>query len=97
MSVEIREASGADRSAVTALALERCPDTEPWMIELLFTDSLAFDAFVRVFSNDNPLMRVVRGAGLAVVNQIAPARRFFMHEAGGGVGDLPKLLRGESL
>ena len=61
------------------------------------TNALAFDAFVRVFSNDNPLMRVVRGAGLAVVNQIAPARRFFMHEAGGGVGDLPKLLRGQSL
>ena len=45
MPVEIREAAGADRSAVTALALERCPHTEPWMIEFLFTDSLAFDAF----------------------------------------------------
>ncbi len=61
------------------------------------TNALAFDAFVRIFSNDNPLLRLARGAGLAVVNQIAPARRFFMHEAGGGVGDLPKLLRGESL
>jgi 2-octaprenyl-6-methoxyphenol hydroxylase len=61
------------------------------------TNALAFDAFVRIFSNDNPLMRLARGAGLAVVNQIAPARRFFMHEAGGGVGDLPKLLRGVSL
>lgn len=61
------------------------------------SNALAFDAFVRVFSNDNPLMRAVRGAGLAVVNQIAPARRFFMHEAGGGVGDLPKLLRGVAL
>jgi 2-octaprenyl-6-methoxyphenol hydroxylase len=61
------------------------------------TNALAFDAFVRVFSNDNPLLRVARGAGLAVVNRIAPARRFFMHEAGGGVGDLPKLLRGERL
>ena len=45
MSVEIREASAADRSDVTALALGRCPDTEPWMIDLLFTDSLAFDAW----------------------------------------------------
>ena len=61
------------------------------------SNALAFDAFVRIFSNDNPLLRAVRGAGLAVVNQIAPARRFFMHEAGGGVGDLPKLLRGVSL
>lgn len=61
------------------------------------SNAVAFDAFVRIFSNDNPLMRLARGAGLAVVNQIAPARRFFMHEAGGGVGDLPKLLRGVSL
>jgi len=61
------------------------------------SNALAFDAFVRIFSNDNPLMRLARGAGLAVVNQIAPARRFFMHEAGGGVGDLPKLLRGVAL
>ena len=59
--------------------------------------SLAFDAFVRVFSNDNPVMRAVRGAGIAAVNSIGPARRFFMQEAGGAVGDLPRLLRGERL
>ena len=61
------------------------------------SNALAFDAFVRVFSNDNPLLRLARGAGMAVVNRIGPARRFFMQEAGGAVGDLPKLLRGESL
>jgi len=52
MSVEIREASAADRSDVTTLALGRCPDTEPWMIDLLFTDSLAFDAFVVAVDGD---------------------------------------------
>ena len=55
------------------------------------------DAFVWLFSNDNPLLRIARGAGLAVVNRIGPARRFFMQEAGGAVGDLPRLLRGEAL
>ncbi len=55
------------------------------------------DAFVRLFSNDRPLLRLARGAGMAAVNRIGPARRFFMHEAGGAVGDLPKLLRGEAL
>lgn len=59
--------------------------------------SAGMDAFVHLFSNDNPLLRLARGAGLAVVNRIGPARRFFMHEAGGAVGDLPKLLRGEAL
>ncbi|MDZ4373430.1 MAG: UbiH/UbiF/VisC/COQ6 family ubiquinone biosynthesis hydroxylase [Phenylobacterium sp.] len=59
--------------------------------------SVGMDAFVRLFSNDNPLLRAVRGAGMSVVNRIGPARRFFMHEAGGAVGDLPRLLKGEAL
>jgi 2-octaprenyl-6-methoxyphenol hydroxylase len=61
------------------------------------TLSAGMDAFVRLFSNDNPLLRLARGAGMAVVNRIGPARRFFMTEAGGAVGDLPRLLRGEAL
>ncbi len=61
------------------------------------TLSAGMDAFVRLFSNDNPLLRFARGAGMAAVNRIGPARRFFMTEAGGAVGDLPRLLRGEAL
>lgn len=63
------------------------------------TNTLAagMDAFVWLFSNDNPLIRLARGVGMSVVNRIGPARRFFMHEAGGAVGDLPRLLRGEAL
>ncbi len=61
------------------------------------TLSVGMDAFVRLFSNDNPLLRLVRGVGMAAVNRIAPARTFFMQEAGGAVGDLPRLLRGEAL
>jgi 2-octaprenyl-6-methoxyphenol hydroxylase len=55
------------------------------------------DAFVRLFSNDNPLLRTARGLGMAAVNRIGPARRFFMQQAGGAVGDLPRLLKGEPL
>ncbi len=61
------------------------------------TLAAATDLFNRLFSNDLPLVRTVRGLGLAAVNRIGPARRFFMQEAGGGVGDLPRLLRGEAL
>jgi 2-octaprenyl-6-methoxyphenol hydroxylase len=61
------------------------------------TLSAGMDAFVRLFSNDNPLLRLARGVGMAAVNRIGPARRFFMTEAGGAVGDLPRLLRGEAL
>ncbi len=61
------------------------------------TLSAGMDAFVRLFSNDNPLLRLARGAGMAAVNRIGPARRFFMTEAGGAMGDLPRLLKGEAL
>jgi 2-octaprenyl-6-methoxyphenol hydroxylase len=61
------------------------------------TLSAGMDLFVRLFSNDNPLLRLARGAGMAAVNRIGPARIFFMQEAGGAVGDLPRLLRGEAL
>jgi 2-octaprenyl-6-methoxyphenol hydroxylase len=59
--------------------------------------SAGMDAFVRLFSNDNPLLRLARGAGMAAVNRIGPARRLFMQEAGGATGDLPRLFRGEAL
>lgn len=61
------------------------------------TLSAGMDLFVRLFSNDNPLLRTLRGVGMAAVNHIGPARRFFMQEAGGAVGDLPRLLKGEPL
>ena len=58
------------------------------------TVALATDVFTRLFSNDNPVLRAARDAGMAVVNRIGPARRMFMTEAGGAAGDLPRLLRG---
>ena len=57
----------------------------------------ATDAFNRLFTTDNPVVRAARGAGIAAVNRIGPARRLFMTEAGGALGDLPRLLRGEAL
>jgi 2-octaprenyl-6-methoxyphenol hydroxylase len=43
------------------------------------------------------MIRLARGAGMVAVNRIGPARRFFMQEAGGAVGTLPRLFRGEAL
>ena len=57
----------------------------------------ATDIFTRLFSNDDPVLRLARGAGMAMVNRIGPARRFFMQEAGGATGDLPRLFKGEAL
>jgi 2-octaprenyl-6-methoxyphenol hydroxylase len=57
----------------------------------------AMDFFDRLFSNDIAPLRRARGLGLAIVNGIGPARRFFMRFAGGESGTMPKLLRGEKL
>jgi 2-octaprenyl-6-methoxyphenol hydroxylase len=54
------------------------------------------DALNRLFSNDSKLLRPLRDLGLGVVDAIGPARRFFMRHAGGDVGKLPRLLKGEA-
>ena len=68
-----------------------------WRRTDTMTLAVSCDAFVRLFSNDIAPLRALRTLGLGLVDAIGPARRFFASHAGGGVGDLPKLLRGESL
>ena len=60
-------------------------------------NSLAMDGLNRLFSNDLAPVRLARDLGLGLVNRFGPARRFFMRQAGGDVGDLPRLLKGEGL
>lgn len=59
--------------------------------------SLLMDGLNRLFSNDIGPVRLARDLGLGIVGQIGPARRFFMRHAGGVVGDLPRLLKGETV
>jgi len=61
------------------------------------TMALGMEFFDKLFSNSIAPLRAARRLGLAAVNGAGPARRFFMKYAGGAAGDLPKLLRGESL
>jgi len=56
--------------------------------------TLSTDLINKLFSNDNPLLRAARVAGLGIVNAIPAARRDFIREAAGLTGDLPKLLKG---
>ena len=43
----------------------------------------ATDALDRLFSNDNPRIRLVRDLGLAAVHRLPPLKRFFMRQAMG--------------
>ena len=59
--------------------------------------AVATDLVIRLFAPANPLARALRSAGMAALNQARPLRQLFMREAGGDLGDLPRLLRGEPL
>lgn len=59
--------------------------------------ALATDAFNRLFSNDNALLRGVRDLGMGMVARLPGFRRGFIREAAGLTGDLPRLLKGEKL
>ena len=59
--------------------------------------ALATDSFNRLFSNDNPFVRIARDIGMAAVNALPGLRRGFIREAAGLTGELPKLMRGKRL
>jgi 2-octaprenyl-6-methoxyphenol hydroxylase len=69
---------------------------ERWRRFDAFTLAAATDGLNRLFSNDITPLRVARDLGLGIVDGIAPLRRFFMRHAGGDIGKLPRLLRGEA-
>ncbi len=58
---------------------------------------LGMDAINRLFSNDLTPVRALRGLGLGLVNRMGPARRFFMRQAAGLSGEMPKLLQGKAV
>jgi 2-octaprenyl-6-methoxyphenol hydroxylase len=69
---------------------------ERWRRFDSFALAAATDGLNRLFSNDIAPLRFVRDLGLGIVDRIGPARRFFMRHAGGDIGKLPRLLRGEA-
>lgn len=61
------------------------------------TLAMATDGFNRLFSNDNPLLRLGRDLGMGLINAMPAARRTFIREAAGLSGDLPKLMTGQRI
>jgi 2-octaprenyl-6-methoxyphenol hydroxylase len=69
---------------------------ERWRRFDSFTLAASTDAMNRLFSNDIAPLRALRDVGLGIVDAIGPARRFFMRHAGGDIGKLPRLMKGEA-
>ena len=61
------------------------------------TLAVATDGFNRLFSNDNPLLRIGRDLGMAAVSALPSLRQRFMREAAGLSGDVPKLMQGRPI
>ena len=57
------------------------------------TLALATDTFNKLFSNNNPFLRLGRDLGMGLINKMPSLRRGFMREAAGLSGDLPDLMR----
>ncbi len=59
--------------------------------------AVATDAFNRLFSNDNPILRAGRDLGMGLVGRVPGLRRAFIREAAGLSGDLPRLMQGRQI
>ena len=59
--------------------------------------AVATDSVNKLFSNDNPLVRLARDWGMGAVNATPAVRRTLMRQAAGLSGDLPKLMLGRQV
>ena len=59
--------------------------------------ALGMDTVNRVFSTDNPILRLGRDIGMGVVGALPGLRRNFIRQAAGLTGELPKLLAGKPI
>lgn len=55
------------------------------------------DLFTRLYAPADPITRLGRSAVMGAMGKLPGLRRAIMREAGGALGDLPRLLRGEPL
>jgi 2-octaprenyl-6-methoxyphenol hydroxylase len=58
---------------------------------------MATDGLNRLFSNRSDALRLVRDVGLGLVERLPLLKGFFIREAAGLTGEVPKLLKGEAL
>jgi len=55
------------------------------------------DVLNRLFSNDNAVLRAVRGVGLGLVDRMQFLKKYFIKQASGLTKDAPKLLLGQEI
>lgn len=78
----------------SAAVLERY---QRWRRFDTMTMGVATDGLNRLFSNRSGVLRAVRDVGLGLVERMPKLKSFFIREAAGLTGEVPKLLRGEAI
>ncbi|MGH1464651.1 MAG: UbiH/UbiF/VisC/COQ6 family ubiquinone biosynthesis hydroxylase [Cognatishimia sp.] len=86
----LSEAKARGEDIASPLVLERY---EQWRRFDTATLVAATDITNKLFSNDNPLLRLGRDIGMGAVNAMPGLRRRFIREAAGLTGELPKLMQ----
>jgi 2-octaprenyl-6-methoxyphenol hydroxylase len=61
------------------------------------TMGVVTDSLNRLFSNRSDVLRLLRDVGLGMVDRLPGLKQLFIREAAGLVGEVPKLLKGETL
>lgn len=90
----ITEATRRGEDIGSSLVMERY---QQWRRFDTASLAAATDVFNRLFSNDNPLLRLGRDIGMGLAGAVPGLRRGFVREAAGLTGDLPRLLKGQAI
>jgi 2-octaprenyl-6-methoxyphenol hydroxylase len=102
LNLGLRDAAALAQCVAQAVTLGLDPggdavleDYERWRRFDTVMTAAATDGLNRLFSNDDSALRAIRDLGLKAVDRMSALKGFFMREAAGDTGRLPKLLRGE--
>ncbi len=87
----IHEAVGRGEDLGSASVLERYA---AWRRFDTMMTGAAMDGFNSLFVNGNPALKLVRDAGLKLVDRMPALKALFTKEAAGLAGNLPRLMRG---
>jgi 2-octaprenyl-6-methoxyphenol hydroxylase len=104
LNMGLRDVAALAESVVDAVRLGLDPGStavleryQRWRRFDTMAMGVATDGLNRLFSNQSDVLRLARDVGLGLVDRLPALKEFFIREAAGVTGEVPKLLRGEAL
>jgi len=87
----------ADRLGLDIGSLSILERYQTWRRFDTFRMGVVTDVLNRLFSNDNPVLRIMRDVGLGIVDRMPELKTGFINQAAGNAKSEPKLLQGEPI